>query len=118
MNYNTGDAKDVSESMGTTLSNAKEEAEVRADEYRLKAADALHSGAEKVRHLGDRAPGQRTAAMGRQAGDRLEGAADYVEQHTLTQMFSDCAVWMKRNPGPSLAIAAATGFVVARALRR
>lgn len=106
------------ETIETTLKNAKEEVESKADEYRLKTADVLHSGAEKARELGERAPGQRSTTMGRQAGDKLEEAADYVERHTLAQVFSDCAVWMKRNPGPSLAIAAATGFVVARALRR
>lgn len=126
---NLSERRNDSETTESTLQNAKEKAEAKvdeyrhkaeakADEYRHKAADALESGAERARQLGERAPGQRTSSMGRRAGESLEGAADYLNQHTLAQMSADCGMWMRRNPGPSLAMAAVAGFVVGRALRR
>ena len=115
---NLSERRNDSETTESTLQNAKEKAEAKVDEYRHKAADALESGAERARELGERAPGQRTTSMGRRAGESLEGAADYLNQHTLAQMSADCGMWMRRNPGPSLAMAAVAGFVVGRALRR
>jgi ElaB/YqjD/DUF883 family membrane-anchored ribosome-binding protein len=116
---NVGERRDDSEkTVEASLQHAKERVEEKVEEYRHKAADALEGGAERARRLGERAPGQRTTSMGRRAGETLDEAADYVNQHTLAQMSADCGVWMRRNPGPSLAMAAVAGFVVGRALRR
>ncbi len=55
---------------------------------------------------------------GRAVADRLEqgrdAATDYVRSHDADSMMSDVHVAVRRNPGLSLIIAAALGFVVAR----
>ena len=100
------------------VQQAREQAESKIDQYRHRAVDALHTGGSRARDLGERAPGQMATRMGRRAGERLDEAAEYVYQHSVREMSSDWGVWMKRNPGPSMAMAAVAGFMVGRALRR
>jgi len=100
------------------LAVAEEKTRATAEEYRQKTADALHSGAEKARDYSRRASSDRVTRLSRRTGEELENAADYIEHHSLRQISADCAVWMKRNPGTSLAVVLFCGLIVGRALRR
>ena len=52
------------------------------------------------------------------AADRLSTGADYVRSHDASRMMTDVETVVKNNPGRALALAAAFGFIVGRALSR
>jgi ElaB/YqjD/DUF883 family membrane-anchored ribosome-binding protein len=52
------------------------------------------------------------------AADRLNTTADYVRRNDVNRMMADVETLVKNNPGPSLLIAAAFGFLVGRAVIR
>jgi ElaB/YqjD/DUF883 family membrane-anchored ribosome-binding protein len=49
--------------------------------------------------------------------DKLESTAGYIREHDVKAMFSDVEDVVRRNPGPSLLIAASIGFLIGRAFR-
>jgi hypothetical protein len=93
--------------MTTTIDNGRESAVhgLRRTASRLRDTGALHG----------------TPTLGRMADDtaeRLDAAARYLDAHTCEHLMDDATAMVTRNPGRSLAVAAALGFVVAVALRR
>ena len=59
----------------------------------------------------------RVAGAARATADRLHATADYVRNQDVKAMAKDVEDLIRRYPGPALAIAAAVGFMTARALR-
>jgi ElaB/YqjD/DUF883 family membrane-anchored ribosome-binding protein len=53
-----------------------------------------------------------------EAADGLEAAAEYVRTTDGRQMLATLQTFIKNNPGVSLTVAAAFGFVVGRSIRR
>jgi ElaB/YqjD/DUF883 family membrane-anchored ribosome-binding protein len=53
-----------------------------------------------------------------QASDRLGEAAEYVRSLDVKGMASDLQEWVRKNPGPSLLVAAVVGFAAGRAISR
>ena len=51
------------------------------------------------------------------AAEKLESTAGYIREHDVRAMLSDVGDMVKRNPGPSLLIAVAIGFLIGRAFR-
>ncbi|MGC4050235.1 MAG: hypothetical protein QM757_12695 [Paludibaculum sp.] len=49
------------------------------------------------------------------AADKLSETAEYVREHDVDTMMTDVKKVVRRNPGPSLLIAAVIGFLVGRA---
>jgi ElaB/YqjD/DUF883 family membrane-anchored ribosome-binding protein len=89
------------------------------DEGRQSAAERLGSAASAVRDRADQLPGGPKVQQFAQAtADRLSATADYMRSHDTKRMFADVARVVKNNPGPSLAIAAAFGFLIGRSLTR
>lgn len=94
------------------------------DESRKNAAGALDQAAAKLHSGGDQFPGKVQSAADQISGvahktaDKLEAAADYLRGTDLKGMGEDLKHVVKRHPGPSLAVAAVLGFLVARSLRR
>lgn len=86
----------------------------RIEQYRDKTADALHSGADTARRMAPRA----NDAV-RRTGEKLDDAADYIENYDVSRAPRDMGRWLKNHPGPTmLAAAAVAGFFFARSLRR
>jgi len=85
----------------------------RVEEYRDKTVDALHTGADTARVMA-----RRASKAVRRTGDKLDDAADYVENYDVSRAPSDMGRWLKNHPGPILAAAAVVGFFLARSLRR
>jgi ElaB/YqjD/DUF883 family membrane-anchored ribosome-binding protein len=56
--------------------------------------------------------------VAQEAEDSLEGAAEYVRTTDGRQMLATLQTFIKNNPGVSLTVAAAFGFVVGRSIRR
>jgi len=89
------------------------------EDGRAAAADSLKSAAsyigDKVSHLPGGESVQRTAAA---AADTVAASADYLRDTDLSGMAADVEAMVRRNPGPSLAVAAVAGFLIGRSLSR
>jgi ElaB/YqjD/DUF883 family membrane-anchored ribosome-binding protein len=119
-----------SSSMTDELSNRASEAKQKVsdmarnaadaiDEGRSKAAEGLDSAAETLKDKARNLPGgQRVTEFAHTAADRLGKAADYVRENDVRRMMSDVESVVSKNPGPSLLIAAAFGFLLGRAMTR
>ena len=57
-------------------------------------------------------------SVAQEAVDGLEAAAEYVRTTDGRQMLATLQTFIKNNPGVSLTVAAAFGFVVGRSIRR
>ena len=102
-----------------SISDMARTAKQTADEGRQTAAERLGSAASAVRDQADQLPGgPRVQQFAHAAADRLSTTADYMRSHDTKRMLADVGRVVKNNPGPSLVIAAAFGFVVGRALTR
>jgi ElaB/YqjD/DUF883 family membrane-anchored ribosome-binding protein len=94
------------------------------DESRKSTAGALDDAAARLHSGADQFPGIAQSAADQISGvahktaDKLEAAADYIRGTDLKAMGEDLKHVVKRHPGPSLAVAAVLGFLVARSLRR
>lgn len=85
----------------------------KVEHYREKTVDALHAGADTARIMA-----RRAGKAVRRTGDKLDDAADYIENYDVARAPSDMGRWLKNHPGPILAAAAVVGFFFARSLRR
>jgi ElaB/YqjD/DUF883 family membrane-anchored ribosome-binding protein len=118
-------AQGVKERVSDTAATAKEKAsEVGAraadqvDARRGPAADALESAAATVHEKAERLPGGETVrGAAHSAAEKLDSTAGYIREHDVRAMTSDLEAIVRRNPGPSLLIAAAIGFLIGRAFR-
>jgi len=101
------------------MTDAARDAAAKIDESRSTAADGLAAAASA---LHDRAPdlpgGEAVRNVAHATADRLGSSAEYVRTHDARRMMADVNAFVKSNPGPALAVAAAFGFLFARALSR
>jgi ElaB/YqjD/DUF883 family membrane-anchored ribosome-binding protein len=89
------------------------------DQGRATAADRLEDTASAVRSRVEELPGgQRVRELAHATADRLTSTADYVRTHDMSRMVEDVEAVVKNNPGPSLLVAAAFGFLLGRAMAR
>jgi ElaB/YqjD/DUF883 family membrane-anchored ribosome-binding protein len=106
---------DVKESISDMARTAKQ----TVDEGRQTAAERLGSAASAVRDRAEQLPGgPKVQQFAHAAADRLNTTADYMRTHDAKRMFADVGRVVTNNPGPSLVIAAAFGFVLGRAFTR
>ena len=109
---------DAAASARQRVSEAGRQATERIDEKRAPAADALQSAASTLHERAEDLPGGETVrTVAHSAADKLESTAGYIREHDVKAMVSDVEDIVKRNPGPSLLIAAAIGFLIGRAFR-
>jgi ElaB/YqjD/DUF883 family membrane-anchored ribosome-binding protein len=119
-----------SSSMADDLSNRASEAKQKVsdmareaadtiDQGRSRAAESLDSAAETLKDNARNLPGgERVSEFAHSAANRLGKAADYVRRNDVRRMMSDVESVVANNPGPSLLLAAAFGFLVGRAITR
>lgn len=74
-----------------------------------KAASALHEKAESL------PGGEKVTGLAHATADKLSSTAEYVREHDVNRMMADVETLVKNNPGPSLLVAAAVGFLIGRA---
>jgi ElaB/YqjD/DUF883 family membrane-anchored ribosome-binding protein len=109
---NSSDLKESMSDMARTASQT-------AEDGRKTAAERLGSAASAVRDRADQLPGgPKVQQFAHAAAERLSTTADYMRSHDAKHMLADVERVVKNNPGPSLVIAAAFGFVLGRALTR
>ena len=106
---------DLKESMSDVARTATQ----TVDDGRKTAAERLGSAASAVRDRADQLPGgPKVQQFAHAAADGLNTTADYVRSHDAKHMLADVKGVVKNNPGPSLIIAAAFGFMLGRARSR
>lgn len=89
------------------------------DQSRFATASGLDTVAETLHDKADAFPGgERVSEFAHATADRVSRTADYVREHDVNRMINDVETLVKNNPGPALLVAAAFGFLVARALTR
>jgi ElaB/YqjD/DUF883 family membrane-anchored ribosome-binding protein len=118
-------AQNVKDNVADAASTAKQkvsdvgrQATEKIDEKRGPAADALQSAASTIHEKAEDLPGGETVrSVAHSAAEKLESTAGYIREHNMGAMVSDVEGIVKRNPGPSLLVAAAIGFLIGRAFR-
>jgi ElaB/YqjD/DUF883 family membrane-anchored ribosome-binding protein len=89
------------------------------DDSRPRAAESLDSAAESLKDRARHLPGgERVSEFAHSAADRIGKTADYVRNNDVRRMMSDVESVVAKNPGPSLLIAVAFGFLIGRAITR
>jgi ElaB/YqjD/DUF883 family membrane-anchored ribosome-binding protein len=108
----TAKAKDAVSNMARTAAD-------RLSDTRATTADGLDTAASALHKGADNLPGGDTVSgLAHSAADRLSTTADYVRRNDVNRMMADVETLVKNNPGPSLVIAAAFGFLLGRAVIR
>jgi ElaB/YqjD/DUF883 family membrane-anchored ribosome-binding protein len=101
------------------MSNMARTAADRLSDTRATTADGLDTAASALHKGADSLPGGDTVSgLAHSAADRLSTTADYVRRNDVNRMMADVETLVKNNPGPSLVIAAAFGFLLGRAVTR
>jgi ElaB/YqjD/DUF883 family membrane-anchored ribosome-binding protein len=101
----------------TSVTGAARDIAAKVDQSRSTAADGLDAAASALHDKAADLPGGETVRnVARATADRLGSSADYVRTHDATRMMADVESFVKNNPGPALAVAAAFGFLLGRAL--
>jgi len=102
-----------------SITDAAGNAAATIDEKRSTAADGLAAAASALHdRAGDLPGGETVRNVARATADRLGDGAEYVRTHDVTRMRTGVESFVKSNPGPALAVAAAFGFFLGRALSR
>jgi ElaB/YqjD/DUF883 family membrane-anchored ribosome-binding protein len=100
------------------VADAGKQAGDKIDEKRGPAADTLQSAASTIHEKAEDLPGGETVKnVAHAAAEKLDLTAGYIREHDVKAMLSDVEDIVKRNPGPSLLIAVAIGFLIGRAFR-
>ncbi len=126
-------AKDAVDSAGERLSGTRTTVRERAGTVKNRLADALESGAERLRHQRNGGDGAAYAAAATgtagvqhdarlaQVSDRVAGgmqaSADWLRDADLDSLKTSVEQQVKEHPGRTLLIAAGLGYLIGRAFR-
>lgn len=103
----------------TSMTDAVRNASATIDESRSTAANGLDAAASALHdRAGDLPGGEAVRTVAHATADQLGSGAEYVRTHDARRMRADVRSFVKSNPGPALAVAAAFGFLLGRALSR
>jgi ElaB/YqjD/DUF883 family membrane-anchored ribosome-binding protein len=113
-----------------TAAKMKKQAVDTAENVKNKAADMAEAAANTIQEQRDRVGAaldqtayvirerrEKLASVAQRAADRLQSTADYLREHDANAMADDVKTLIRRHPGPWLAAAAFTGFMLARLLK-
>jgi ElaB/YqjD/DUF883 family membrane-anchored ribosome-binding protein len=117
--HTMSDRNPLDQSLKNSAEAAAAQIGSRANDIKESVSERLGSAASAVRDRADQLPGgQKVQQFAHVAAERLSTTADYMRSHDTKGMLADVERVVKNNPGPSLVIAAAFGFVIGRALTR
>lgn len=85
----------------------------KLDSGRLSAANGLDSAAVNITGKAESVSG-----FAHSTAEKLSSTAGYLRDHDMNVMMKDVQELVRRNPGPSLVVAAFVGFLTARAFSR
>jgi ElaB/YqjD/DUF883 family membrane-anchored ribosome-binding protein len=128
-------AKNMASTAGEKLSSAGSTVRDKAGTLKNSLADALESGAEKLRSQGAGggqfagasatggsasmvSEGSRTQGATNQIAGGLQASADWLRDADLDSMKSGIERQVKEHPGRTLAIAVGVGYLLGKAIRK
>ena len=128
-------AKNMASTAGEKLSSAGSTVRDKAGTLKNSLADALESGAEKLRSQGAGggqfagasatggsasmvSDGSRTQGATNQIAGGLQASADWLRDADLDSMKSGIERQVKEHPGRTLAIAVGVGYLLGKAIRK
>jgi ElaB/YqjD/DUF883 family membrane-anchored ribosome-binding protein len=94
------------------VSDLGKKASSKFDAGRIAAADKLESAAETLHERVN-----RFGEIGHDTADKVDATARYIRKNGAKEMASDVSELVKAHPGKALLVAAAVGFLAARAFR-
>ena len=100
-----------------TASETSKPATDASPDCHLRPTAALDDSGGELQEGMDQLP-ETALSVAQEAVDGLEAAAEYVRTTDGRQMLATLQTFIKNNPGVSLTVAAAFGFVVGRSIRR
>jgi ElaB/YqjD/DUF883 family membrane-anchored ribosome-binding protein len=122
--YSGGGTGTQTDDWKTRVSDTANQAKDKASEYGRTAVDKLDQGRNTAASALQRtasslrgAGGGRVGDVANRAADTIERTATYMRDHDVRDMMSDVDGAVRRNPGPSLLIGAAFGFLLGSAIR-
>ena len=107
-----GTARDVKEQLGASGKRTVDQINAQ----REPAAKTLESAARRLHEGGERVSAAASRAAGTTA-DKLQTTADYIRENDISTMMDDVQDIVRRHPGVALAVAAAAGLLVGKAIR-
>ena len=118
-----GDSSTLGEKLSDTATQVKDKvsemgrsAADKIDENRDAAAGGLDKAAAALHENAESIPGgEKVTGMAHATAEKLSATAGYVREHDVNKMMFDVESLVKKNPGPSLLVAAIVGFLVGRA---
>ena len=103
----------------TSMTDAAHDVAAKVDGSRSTVAGGLDAAASALHdRAADLPGGESVRNAARATADRLGNSAEYVRTHDARRMMADIESLVKSRPGPALAVAAAFGFLLGRALSR
>lgn len=109
-------AGDAAASAKQSISEAGRRAAEQVDSKREPAANTLENAAATMHEKAESLPGgESVKSAAHTAAEKVQATAGYIRQHDVQSMLSDVENMVRRNPGPSLLVAAAIGFLIGRA---
>ena len=102
--------------VGSSAREALHDGRLTAAEALDGAAKGMHSRADRLGQAGHNAA-DTVRRVGHDAADRVDSTANWVRSHGASDIITDVEHYVKQNPGKSLMVAAAVGFLVGRKLR-
>jgi len=132
----SSDASGMTDRARSALSDAGSTVRDRAGSLKNSLADALESGAERLRHqgagggqmagaaaTGDSAgmvadQSNRMTDVSNQVAGGLQGAADWLRDADLDGLKSGLERQVKEHPGRTLAVAVGLGYLLGKAIRK
>ena len=132
----SGESHNVADRARSALSDAGSTVRDRAGNLKNSLADALESGAERLRNQGAGGgqvagaaatggsagmvseQGGRMADVSNQVAGGLQGAADWLRDADLDGLKSGLERQVKEHPGRTLAVAVGLGYLLGKAIRK
>ena len=125
-------AKSAAGTAGDKLSDVGSTVRDKAGSFKDSLADALQSGAERLRQQGGQAAGasatggstsmvtddSRMAQTSNQIAGGMQGAADWLRDADLDGLKSGLEKQVKDHPGRTLAVAVGVGYLLGKAFRK
>ena len=113
----TDQVSEAASQMKDKVSDLGRTAADKIDANRETAASGLDSAASALRNRAGRLPGgEAVTDLALSSADKLSSTATYVRENDIDSMVADVQELVKKNPGPSLIVAAAIGFLIGRAV--
>jgi hypothetical protein len=110
---------DVRQKVEETASTVVDQAQQVANTQQEKVAEALEGVAQTLRESGSNMREQQpqVASLTEQAASRIDDAAIYLREHTITDLIDQAESFARREPVLFLGAAFAAGFIAARFLK-